>query len=264
MLLRQCRDARGAVLFVPPVVGSSSCYVAVARALVHAEAYGLFAPGLLDGGEPVDDIGALVRAFAAAAAERVPDVPVYLAGWSLGGALALPVAEALAARGADVRHVFLLDPPLPSEQAARRAELPSYLALLDALHAELGRALADDVWRQATWPTPAVLDLLTRLRVPWGAEAPARIRKLAVVQGAYKTAFAAHEFRPYGGAGSLLAADHGDATEAGFAEWAALLPDLALVRIGGRHSSFVYEPANVARIAAYLDGVVVATGRGSR
>jgi thioesterase domain-containing protein len=214
---------------------------------------------MLDESRPEPSIDALLDAFSEAVADHVGDLPLFIAGWSVGGAEAPALAELLARRAREVRHVFLLDPPLPSEHPRRQRELRLYQDLTGQLLDVLDRVEADGSWLADDWPTAEVMTLLERLRTTMMAgEKPARMRRLATVQAAQKAAFAEFRFMRYTGPATLLAADHAESTDPGIAEWSRLLPAGDVVRVGGRHTSFVIEDTTRLPIARLMDSVVSA------
>ncbi|MGY2078736.1 AMP-binding protein [Modestobacter sp. SYSU DS0657] len=76
--------------------------------------YGLQVHGLENRGIPDWTVGRTARRYVRLIEQVVPEGPVLLAGHSLGGLLALAVAQLLRARGREVLELFVLDTYLPS------------------------------------------------------------------------------------------------------------------------------------------------------
>lgn len=128
--------ARPPLLLVHPAGGMAWGYRLLARAVAQAQpprsVWGLQAPAL-DPAQPLPpDIATLADEYAERVARLVPQGPVHLAGWSVGGIIAQAMAVALQRRGRQVGLVALLDAypadcwrgePEPTPQQALRALL---------------------------------------------------------------------------------------------------------------------------------------------
>jgi hypothetical protein len=105
----QPRDEGRPVFCIHPVSGSSVCYAELARALgTEHPVYGLDAVGLL-GHDPHERIEEMAAHYVEEVRRVEPAGPYLLAGWSMGGAVALEMARRLAADGADVAQLAVLD-----------------------------------------------------------------------------------------------------------------------------------------------------------
>jgi amino acid adenylation domain-containing protein len=99
---------------VHPGEGTVLCYRELARHLdPERPVYGLQALDFELGRAPLVRIEEMAARYVDAITERFPDGPYLLAGWSFGGLVAFEAARQLAARGADVERVLLLDCRLP-------------------------------------------------------------------------------------------------------------------------------------------------------
>jgi len=95
------------LVLVHPVGGGVACYLELARALPpEVPVYGLqaipspSAPATVEG---------MAEAYAETLLDGLPEGPLRLGGWSLGGAVALETARGLEARGRTVERLLLLD-----------------------------------------------------------------------------------------------------------------------------------------------------------
>lgn len=106
------RDRR--LFLIHPIGGDVLCYRELADALdeqSHASlaVLGLRAAGLLPGEQPSASIEVMASAYADDVASAAEAGPIHLAGWSMGGTLALETARVLAARGWQIGALVLLD-----------------------------------------------------------------------------------------------------------------------------------------------------------
>jgi thioesterase domain-containing protein len=121
---------------VHPVSGSPYVYAGLARLLEEDRpVWGFEAPGYDDDREPLTSFDALAAEYLPALRRDRPGGPYLLLGWSLGGSLAFYLAQQLAASGAPVPVLVLVDAtvpfrsPLPVEREMLRKFLHDLLAL---------------------------------------------------------------------------------------------------------------------------------------
>lgn len=131
-------DARAAPLFlIHPAGGLSWGYRTLARLIAPARrVYGLQHPGLDPTAPMPASLSALARDYALRVADLVPQGPLHLAGWSVGGILAQDIAVILAGMGRKPGLVAMLD-SYPAE-AWRNEPEPDPVAALRALLAIAG------------------------------------------------------------------------------------------------------------------------------
>ncbi len=112
----RAQSGRGSLppLFLtPPASGSPACYVAMSNALEGNRAvYGFEAAGLVVG-NPTDCVISQARQYVAILKSLYPEGPCFLAGWSLGGAVAFETACQLRDAGREVAFLALIDAGLP-------------------------------------------------------------------------------------------------------------------------------------------------------
>lgn len=103
----------GAAAFALPAVGGSVHeYAPLAQALDGVwRVAGIPAAGLHPGSTPATDLATMATRYAAMVARAQPAGPYRLLGWSMGGVLAYETARRLAADGAEVALVALIDAP---------------------------------------------------------------------------------------------------------------------------------------------------------
>jgi amino acid adenylation domain-containing protein len=140
----QPRGDRRPLFLVHPAGGSVLCYRELAQALDPAQpVMGLEAPGSEAGEQPFDGIETMAGAYVDAVQRHQPTGPYRIAGWSMGGIVAVEMARQLSTNGEVVEFLGVIDaaPPMPSadsdEQYARR--------LLAAFADDLG-VVRDEQW----------------------------------------------------------------------------------------------------------------------
>ncbi|ARZ72276.1 hypothetical protein SMD11_6700 [Streptomyces albireticuli] len=212
----RAEGGRPPLFLVHAVGGAVVPYVPLARILdADTPVHALEHPGLHDdthddthGAAP--DLGALADTYLAAVRGAYPSGPYHLAGWSLGGAVALEMAARLRAAGADVATVTLLDTGFPPQAG----EAPGEAELLAAFGHDLAglrgaEAPAAELERLATVPAgerrEELLSLLERTGlIPAGVREEIRTRVAVFL--ANSRAFHTHRPTPYDGPVTLLSA----------------------------------------------------------
>ncbi len=131
---------------VHPLGGSVHGYLDLARALGPGQpVYGLQAAGLLPGRVPHATVEEMAAAYRDEIERHRPHGPYRLGGWSAGGLVAFEIARQLAARGAEVEALVLLDSLAPGHgpAPAPAGEAQLFAALARDLAARAGRRIAD-------------------------------------------------------------------------------------------------------------------------
>jgi thioesterase domain-containing protein len=127
-------DGKRPFFCVHPVGGTILSYAELARLLGPEQPlYGLQSRGLEDGQEPLGSIEAMAALYIEAVRTVQPHGPYLLGGWSMGGAIALEMAQQLQRRGQQVERVVLIDSfarPFSEEQAASGAQDATRLGAL--------------------------------------------------------------------------------------------------------------------------------------
>jgi amino acid adenylation domain-containing protein len=143
LVVLQAGDGAVPLFLVHPVGGDVQCYRPLVQRLgLDGAVYGLQHEGLA-GVAPVElrGVDALAGAYLARIRQVQPHGPYRLAGWSLGGVIALAMARRLEAEGETVAYLGLIDTVLDQDSAAWRElrervadphDLSAWLALLQA------------------------------------------------------------------------------------------------------------------------------------
>ncbi|MFF0076881.1 amino acid adenylation domain-containing protein [Streptomyces sp. NPDC005494] len=104
------------VVFVHPVGGDVLCYEEAVSAMTadpdlaaRISLHGLRAAGLHGAEEPAGSLDAMAKHYAQTLVERLPDGPLHLVGWSLGGTVALHTAVLLEQEGRPVASLTTID-----------------------------------------------------------------------------------------------------------------------------------------------------------
>lgn len=103
--------------------------------------YGIQARGLMAGETPHDRFESMAADYLAAIRKVQPQGPYFLAGYCIGGLIALEIARTLRAAGEEIRFLGMIDPSLPPCVAPwLRWPKP------DAVSARLQRAISRVAW----------------------------------------------------------------------------------------------------------------------
>jgi amino acid adenylation domain-containing protein len=132
--------ATAPLFLVHPPGGIVSCYQALAHHLGHDQPlYGIRARGLFGEEEPPSRLDTMAREYVEAIRQVQPQGPYHLGGWSLGGVVALEMAQQLKGDGQDVGLLAFLDTTIPFGPANRR-----YTESLDESGREYGLEMTLD------------------------------------------------------------------------------------------------------------------------
>lgn len=134
------------LVLVHPAGGQVLAYQQLAAALSDEQGIWGVQSRALGGGSERDDLDGMCRDYADAVIAAKLPAPPLLAGWSLGGVLAMSVAAALRARGVPLAGVALMDSYLQPgvSHADERAE--GDLELLTDLAGVLGASASPALW----------------------------------------------------------------------------------------------------------------------
>jgi thioesterase domain-containing protein/acyl carrier protein len=204
---------------VHPLGGTVFCFADLARHLAPSyPLYGLQAPGLTQDAPPRASIEELAALYVEVLRARQPTGPYHLAGYSMGGLIALEMARRLhtGARLAIIDAV----PPQPWMRALPEADDAQLLA--EALGAPDASSALDK-------ETPGLLPMLR----------------------AHQRAMLAYEPAPYAGPLVVLLSD-GTLAAGGAEAWRALAPLAKIHPLPGDHNSLLHEP-HVAVLAQRLE-----------
>lgn len=236
------------LFFVPGLGGHATSFAPLTQALGTAQpVYAFQARGLEDEQPPHTSLEAMAEAYAHALRDAQPQGPYLLGGWSLGGLVALNMARQLAAEGADVPLVVLLDTHLTlGEQLT--IDLTTEVAT-GWLGAHLGFAPED-------LRTLSPLDMWTRIAerarqsTALGSD---QLERLAEVCKAQLSALAHYDPVPYHGPAVLWRAEkYWQSSEP---RWTNVCPNLHRECLSGDHYSLLRPPqveALARLLAVYL------------
>ncbi len=232
--------------------GHVAGFLPLAESLAEARpVYGLQAQGLGDDQPPHDRIEAMAECYLREIRQVQPCGPYLLAGWSMGGLIALEAASRLQAAGEEVALVALLDSYLSdkdlSAQDLNDGSAIRWLAPhLNLPLAELTALPADEQWQR----------IAERAKLAGGVGAN-EIRRLAEVCRAHLSAMEAYVPRTYQGRAVLFRAQEGGGPDP---RWKSLCPRLCVETVPGNHYSMLRKPhagALAARLGAYLQETAV-------
>jgi thioesterase domain-containing protein/acyl carrier protein len=209
--------------------------------------YGLQAQGLSPGQEPQDSIEAMASCYLKEIRQVQPHGPYALAGWSMGGLIALEAARQLAAAGESVALLAMFDTDLSNSNSDTRevgdqSPLRWIARQLNLPLTELRGIPLERQWQRIAEQA----DLA-------GSNDAAEIRRLAAVCQAHLAAVNAYRPGPYQGRAVLFQADAEHCKVDRW--WDSLCPELRVERVPGNHYTMLYNPhvdVLAERLGSYL------------
>ena len=215
--------------------GHVAGFVPLARGLETPRAvYALQAQGLEPGPGPHDRIEAMAAAYFAEIRTVQPHGPYLLAGWSLGGVIALETARQAAAMGQTVALVALLDTWLSVDGAeARGLDDQAVMEWLDP-HVQIPAAELRQLPLRRRWQR--VAEQAQRVEGLMVAD----IRRLATTCLAHLDAAEQYVIQPYDGRVLLLRPGAG--REGLERRWHELFSRLDVEPVAGNHYTMLRKP----------------------
>jgi aspartate racemase len=217
------------------------------------------------GREP--DVGRMVKQYAREIRTIHPQGPFFLAGWSIGGFMALSVAAELESRGDEPGALMLIDSASPSlRPMLRQQQAQGIPRLLAYLRKRVQREI------QALRLSPRQ----QRERFEWIFQEQGRKLRLLPRRAAHRKLQARlhEEFkrivdqykpRPYRGPVTLFRSEQKvvDPDQDEDLGWGDYIDgDLEIVRMPGDHNSIVIEPQNTKILASHITGIVNTVSKG--
>lgn len=251
---------------VHPAGGDVLCFQALSHHLgTDQPFYGLQSRGLGAGEEKLETLEAMAAAYRDEIV-RVAPGPYFLGGWSLGGAVVYELARQLAAGGAEVALLAIVDAtpgPWPDAGPAIDEDDDVYwlMEIADYLQRlwNLDLGLAAETLR-ALEPEERTRRFLDALQgTPFGAAAsPEPLRRLLDVFKTNVRAFRRYRPEPYPGPITLFRPADAEAPSDPTLGWGALAPRVDIETVPGDHISALAEPhvrTLAARLRARIDQV---------
>jgi thioesterase domain-containing protein len=238
--------AAGSPLFcIHGLGGHVGAFLPLARQLPPARpVFGLQALGLQAGEEPQTCIREMATCYRREIQNVQAEGPFFLAGWSLGGIIALELAQQLVSSGKEVSLVALLDCYLPvpglGEHMAESSAALRWLAPRFGLAPEelIGLPL-DQQWQRTAEQAESV----------HGIDKP-EFERLSAVCQAQLSAAARYQPQPY--AGSVVLFRTGSPSGISTGRWRSLCPGLRVESVPGDHYNMLQQP-HVAVLAQRLE-----------
>jgi thioesterase domain-containing protein len=214
--------------------GHVASFGPLARGLTEPRTvYGLQGHGLEAGRQPHNRIEDMAAAYLAEIQEVQPSGPYLLAGWSMGGLIALEAARRLIATGEEVPFVAMFDTGFSAEDVpAKDMDENSVMrCLAPRLKIPVAELKKLPLGRQWEW-IASQANLI-------GGEGAAEICRLAEVCRAHLAALAAYSPECYPGPAVLFQALPGDGLDS---RWESLCPRLRVERVPGNHYTMLRHP----------------------
>lgn len=230
---------RPPVYCVHAVSGSAYAYTGLVRLLgVDQPVYGFEAPGFDNDRTPVRSLAALSAEYTATLREFQPEGEYQLLGWSMGGVLVFDMACRLAASGAKIRNLILVDAglcevaPLPPEREILRRYILDMMGMSggSAPHVD---AIVDG-WPEAVEPSVAFEVVETAGILPAEIDADLLTDQYAVFRAHLEAFYAFEVTYTYSGPAVHIMASESDPEEL---RWGRVATDLKEYKIPGTHHS---------------------------
>ncbi len=214
--------------------------------------YGLQGLGLEPGQEPQDDVKAMASTYLQDIRSVQPSGPYLLAGWSLGGLIALEATHQLLAAGDDVAMLILFDThlaitTLETTEIGESPALKWVASQLDLSVADLREKTVEQQW-----------DHIAEKAATSGKKEAGDVQRLAAICRAHLRARSQYVPLVHTGAAVLFLAS--DAKLSHVAGWRELCPQIQVEWMPGDHYSMLSKPhvdvlANSLRQYMHLDTV---------
>ncbi|OJH38589.1 non-ribosomal peptide synthetase [Cystobacter ferrugineus] len=245
---------------VHPVGGSVACYRELAGLLgPERPFYALQARGLEGEAPPREHLEEMAAAYVAEVRAVQPRGPYLLGGWSMGGIVALEMAQQLTRAGEEVARVVLLDSYLEAlDPAAANVDEASLLAgfLADALEAA-GQPVPEKLELPEAEGPEARAEALLRQGEKLGLATVEQGKRLLAVYRANLQALSRYSLQPYAGPVVLMRAEASAPAKA--RDWAEVIQrGVTVLRVEADHYSMLRPPRVhevAARVREVLDAV---------
>ncbi|MFM9066069.1 MAG: alpha/beta fold hydrolase, partial [Planctomycetota bacterium] len=228
----------------PGLGGHAISFLPLSRALPAGRPIYAFQAQGLDGRElPHRSLSDMASSYLTELLAVQPEGPYFLAGWSLGGLIALDAARQLQDRQQQVALVALLDTHLRVSQS----DIPEMgdTTMLRRIARQLN--IAPD--RLIGQPPEQQWDLIAAEAASNAGIGVAEIGQLAEVCRAQFAALREHHVQPYLGPVVMLRQEQARTTLD--QRWASLCPNMTIISTPGDHYSMLQQPA-VAQLASRL------------
>jgi thioesterase domain-containing protein len=159
----QAQGSKPPVFLIHGLGGYVSCFAKLSQRLgADQPFYGLQARGLDGVQEPLRRVEDMAAAYITEIRAVQPEGPYYLGGFSVGGAVALEIAQQLHAQGQEVRLLVMVD-CAPRTLVSRRRrwmprsishffqELPFWVSTLRSLNTQEKSSSASHAWEFLVW-----------------------------------------------------------------------------------------------------------------
>ncbi|QFU93019.1 Linear gramicidin synthase subunit B [Amycolatopsis sp. YIM 10] len=236
------------VFCVHPAGGSVLCYGELARRLGRARPfYGLAPLGLEEGQEADDNIGVMADRYLAEVRAVRPHGPYHLAGWSLGGVVALEMAARLEDAGERVELVAMIDSVAPELVDGDVDDVDVIAEFFAGVPLDLDhlRSLEPDAAIEAAMEQAAKANAL-----PSGLDAT-RLLRMRDVHKRHIAALVSHRAARYAGDVVLFRAADTPVTQPAYGWENTVKGRLEIIGVPGNHQTVLSSPG-VGRIAREL------------
>jgi amino acid adenylation domain-containing protein len=268
LLLLQAGTDASPFFCVHPAGGSALCYVDLARQL-DRPFYGLQAEGLFDDPMAPTALEDIADHYCAAIQATWPQGPYLLGGWSLGGVIALEMAQRFLAQGQQVAHLLLIDSVAPALSMQAPEISPQELLLDFAFHLGASQEQLSSIEEQLSRPPwheqwACLIDHLKACRVLPPDMAADHLQQHFRTYQALIQAWLRYQPRPYPGTLTLLrASERHDRDPAMGWQQIVAAERLSVLEVPGDHYTLIRPPHVTALAASVRQLLVTAAGSGA-
>jgi thioesterase domain-containing protein len=235
--------------------------------------YGLQAQGLYNNEEPHTRLEEMAAHYAEAMRSLQPEGPYLVGGWSLGGIVALEIAQQLHAQGQDIGLLAILDSPifsalfLPLEERKLQPEEFTEVKGLARRAARRGLSMNHLLQFSAADQEQLLLENVQRANLIDPDITPAHFRRWQAIVTSNYQALMGYQVRPYPGTVTLFRATRNDLSRlpdwGPDLRWGSVAGQLEIELVPGDHKGILREPdvrVLAERLRARLDQVQAAAG----
>lgn len=219
------------LVLIHPIGGHLLCYREFATTSIFPNIWGIQSQGLEAGEIPLSDLNSMAQVYAQLLQKAFPTGPIHLAGWSMGGVLALKTAAMIPR----VQAVFMIDSFAPQNIPHESDSLTDAVLLYRELHVFMPNDRTNLDTLKAVEPANRQQWVLDRVFAADPDLEPAHLQRLVDVFFGNQTAMEKGQSEAYQGSVFLMQANRPATQLIAAQSWNDLLPQLEVASYQGGH-----------------------------